>query len=161
MRLSIDTLKYVPGWMLVMACSPIHDPTVICMLTFAQGCEIRAPIMASDGRIYDSTALITWVKKGAVRHVIPGCNIDYVDIQIRGTLFFCNVKKVMYSIVKRLHLCTCVNKKKRVSLRQRVIDYHTLHTLHIQKQKIRAPCRGSASLHHDSRVSAFRRVPKT
>lgn len=51
-----------------------------CLITMNDGCDVRAPVVASDGQLYDLFALRTWARKqtGGI-HVVPGTQIVSVS----------------------------------------------------------------------------------
>lgn len=143
MRLEVARLIRAPPFLLKALCALVRaeNESAVCLLTQAQGKDIRHPAVGSDGRVYDILALRTWLATGA-RHVIPGCPITHVNLRVwtPSAVF----RAIQSRIVRQ--------KARRVPLQLRVIAYHA--------SRARVPPRRSRSraLVHDPQFSAFTRV---
>ena len=70
MRLEVARLIRAPPFLLKALCAlPRRNEGVNCLLTQAQGKDIRHPAVGSDGRVYDILALRTYSYRA--RHAIP------------------------------------------------------------------------------------------
>ena len=96
MRLTVDAFLRLPEFALLLltlcralppsASSSSSSCVALsseCAITLLPHHRILAPVLASDGRVYDAFALRRWLRSrpasAAHRHVIPGCPIWYVD----------------------------------------------------------------------------------
>lgn len=125
MRLHVNTFLKIPTHLLNLICaldhSKLRDRDCFCVLTHAEGKQISAPVIGSDGRVYDGKALQVWFSGGA-RHVIPGCTIAYVDVCLRGTCYI----QALCSLVQKLQTprLTLRARKKKPPLHARVLAFH-------------------------------------
>lgn len=145
MRIDAAHLLNMPPMRLKTLCALIcrEDNDEVCLLTQAQGKEIRYPSIGSDGRVYDMIALRTWLSTGA-QHVIPGCPIHYVNVRI-WTLT--TAIRAIRAIWRRI---IPIKKVKRQPLHARVLAYHI--------SRVRAPPQRGQPIRHDAQRSAFTRL---
>lgn len=141
MRLEVARLIRAPPFLLKALCAFVRaeNESAVCLLTQAQGEDIRYPSVGSDGRVYDILALRTWLATGA-RHVIPDCPITHVNLRVWTP------RAVFRAIQDRL----VRRKARRVPLQLRVIAYHV--------SRVRVPPRRRRALVHDPQLSAFTRL---
>lgn len=133
MRLHVNTFLKIPTHLLNLLCTldrcKLRDRDCFCVLTHAEGKQISAPVIGSDGRVYDGKALQVWFSGGA-RHVIPGCAIAHVDVCLRGTCYI----RALCSLVQKLQTTSSQlmwrGRKKKPPLHARVLAFHVNRIRH-------------------------------
>lgn len=155
-RIQREDLLRLPEWCLSLCVARTVDKEAVCLLTCVEGQEINAPVMASDGHVYDSVVLRRWLQLG-FHSVIPGCEIRHVDIELRGAAALRMGRRVAYGAARRLAHSIC--KRPRSFLRHRpqkkCIHMRVWDTYKLNRP---APSRGGLVLNRDADRSAFSSV---
>lgn len=126
------------------------------MLTCAEGREIRAPVIGSDGHVYDSLVLRDWLRRGA-QCVIPGCAIEHVDMQLRGTATVLGSVRMAHAALRRWSrsVFTPLGVRHRASIRKKCMQLRVLDSYKSRFNAFRAPCGRSGLVGRDPYRSAF------
>ena len=85
MRISVAAFLRLSQVSLRLLCAPVTRNDA-CLITLCNAKQIPTPVVASDGRLYDARALQHWLRSTANTHfqphVVPGCPIEHVDIEL-------------------------------------------------------------------------------
>ena len=82
MQISLERFMKLSPISLRLLCAPVshHDA---CLITLCEDRQLISPVIASDGRMYDSIALQQWFMTNTAQsypHVVPGCPINFVTV---------------------------------------------------------------------------------
>ena len=122
------------------------------MLTCSEGREIRAPAFASDGNVYDSLVLRDWLRLGA-KCVVPGCAINYVDIELRGTA----TARMARATLRRWSSCLLKRlvSRHRASIKKKSMHLRVLDSYKTRVHGFKPPSGRSGLAGRDPYRSAF------
>jgi hypothetical protein len=117
MKLTTKRFLFISPSVLRFLCAPVGNEGE-CLITLCSSSRIAAPVLASDGRVYDAAALHHWLTSSNAigrLHVVPGCPIDHVHItlwpeaatrivhRIMRDAFLPRVKYALQSTIVLLH----------------------------------------------------------
>ena len=128
MWIARTTFIALPDFVVQIVAGPLHrnDEEDCCLLTCTEITKLGHAVRGSDGRIYDAIQLKRWLKtcsdNNLPPHVIPGCYIEYVDLNVaRASRASCHrLRKIL--LVSRTKIKKVLMMRKRPPLWSRVLD---------------------------------------